>query len=332
MNTVSAATGQNNEGVTHFRARLVRRLRREGLDKDRVDDVVSAEQSVWSVLFDHSRDGIVIINEQGHVVDANPAFAALLGYSLDEILRFSVYDWDAQYNREQIAGMLATIDKTGAEVESRFRCSDGRFIDVEMSNNGIVYDGEKLIFCICRDVTQRKEYERRINQMATTDALTGLLNRREFSIRLNQALASAQDSELTLILFDVDYFKSINDRFGHAVGDQVLMRIATQVQRLVRATDSVARWGGEEFVILLPGVNSAQAAKIADNMRQAIAQLTFENAGQVTASFGVAPKIAGDNSASLIRRADHAMYEAKGAGRNCVQLLNDDNSGPVCCP
>jgi diguanylate cyclase (GGDEF)-like protein len=157
---------------------------------------------------------------------------------------------------------------------------------------------------------------------ATTDPLTGLYNRAEF----DEALASETGrsgrykSPLALIMFDIDHFKQVNDAFGHQVGDEVLVQLSQTVSGNVRHTDVLARWGGEEFVILAPGLDGAAAFQAAEKIRRLISQTAFPTTGRVTCSFGVAEHVKGDTAETLVARADGALYRAKMMGRNRVEL------------
>ncbi|HEY3597926.1 MAG TPA: diguanylate cyclase [Paraburkholderia sp.] len=157
---------------------------------------------------------------------------------------------------------------------------------------------------------------------ASTDPLTGLHNR----LMLDKTLADEIErsdryrTPLSLVLFDVDHFKRINDTYGHPVGDKVLVQLSRFVPDLLRKNDFLARWGGEEFLMLAPGVTGPMAFQAADKLRDAIGHVVFAEAGSVTCSFGVAEYEAGESAAELIARADGALYRAKANGRNQVVL------------
>jgi diguanylate cyclase (GGDEF)-like protein len=152
-----------------------------------------------------------------------------------------------------------------------------------------------------------------------TDALTGLLNRRglyrAFDVEVERARRYGHP--LAAILFDLDHFKEVNDHFGHAAGDRLLRAMAQEVRRALRPTDLLGRWGGEEFVVLLPETALQSAVDVAERLRYLVAGLPWET-GSLTASFGVAECTATDNLGALLRRADRALYEAKRLGRNRV--------------
>lgn len=165
--------------------------------------------------------------------------------------------------------------------------------------------------------------ERRLLQMATTDPLTGLDNRSQFHARANSELARSRrhKAPVSLILADIDAFKRINDEFGHDAGDQVLKRLADLLRRTLRETDVLARWGGEEFIALLPSSDETAAAQLAERIRQAVASLPIELEGrtlQVTLSMGIAECHGIDDLQAATQRADRALYASKHGGRNRI--------------
>lgn len=165
--------------------------------------------------------------------------------------------------------------------------------------------------------------DEQLRQLATTDALTGLSNRREVEdqIALEMARASRHDSTFALILGDLDHFKNVNDQFGHGTGDAVLIEIGRILRSNIRMEDRAVRWGGEEFLILLPATGRDEAMKVAEKIRSIIAESPLHCDGHevpVTISFGVAAFNGENQVADLIKRADAAMYRAKREGRNRV--------------
>ncbi|MCZ8064156.1 GGDEF domain-containing protein [Silanimonas sp.] len=159
-----------------------------------------------------------------------------------------------------------------------------------------------------------------IEAQAHTDALTGLLNRRGLAEFAAPAIARArrQGSPFSVALLDIDHFKRINDAHGHAAGDAVLVGIAGILRSRLRASDACARLGGEEFVLLLPDTNEAQALHVADVLRERVASVEFLGVGRCTVSFGVSTRRDDADLADMLRAADRAMYAAKAAGRNLV--------------
>ncbi|NEX17341.1 MAG: hypothetical protein C1943_12090 [Halochromatium sp.] len=164
-----------------------------------------------------------------------------------------------------------------------------------------------------------------LNQLATTDRLTGVANRRFFETEAETAIRQAErfGTPLSLLLFDIDHFKMINDRHGHLIGDQVLIEVTRRAQSRLREIDILARWGGEEFVVLLQHTHREDAAKLAERLRTHLAETPVPKVGQVTASFGVAEWRPSDNLDQWIKCADDSLYTAKRQGRNQVAVYSD---------
>ena len=167
-----------------------------------------------------------------------------------------------------------------------------------------------------------EELARNLDFRATTDPLTGLYNRRKFDRALATEIIRAQryKTPLSLVMYDIDHFKQINDSHGHQVGDNVLIALSRFVTTRIRNSDVLARWGGEEFVILCPGSNGAMACQLAGNLRDAVPNMPIAGADAVTCSFGVAQYEDGDTAETLLARAYDALYTAKSSGRNTVEL------------
>jgi len=173
--------------------------------------------------------------------------------------------------------------------------------------------------------------EERILQLANTDALTGVLNRRAFMHRMEEEIhrAMRRQEPFSLIMVDIDHFKKINDAYGHQAGDFVLKKFANLLSTSVRPYDLTARYGGEEFILCLPGTNGLQAESVAERVRRNVAAEPIEIAGhsesfQVTASFGVAFSLGVEDTIhTVIKRADDALYKAKQEGRNRVCMAKE---------
>jgi diguanylate cyclase (GGDEF)-like protein len=167
-----------------------------------------------------------------------------------------------------------------------------------------------------------RDVARNLQLQATTDPLTGLFNRLKFNETLGYEMlrSKRQKTALSLMLYDVDHFKPINDNHGHQVGDAVLIQLSKFVLQRIRPSDLLARWGGEEFIILAPGSDGQMAYQAAERLRLAMQQTVFDNVGALSCSFGVSQYRDGDTAATMLARADAALYRAKIGGRNRVEL------------
>jgi len=173
------------------------------------------------------------------------------------------------------------------------------------------------------EIIQHQKNEAELAHLATIDPLTLISNRRKFDDMLHYELNrdSRYHKGLSLIFCDLDHFKSINDEHGHKIGDDVLKEFTRLVSSHIRKTDTFSRWGGEEFVLLLPETNIARTTKIAEKLRKETERYHFPHVGNITASFGVTQFIVGDNKTTFIHRADKALYKSKQNGRNRVEVL-----------
>jgi diguanylate cyclase (GGDEF)-like protein len=188
------------------------------------------------------------------------------------------------------------------------------------------------IFVIVQDVTELATYEQKMMELNIRDGLTGIYNRRHFESRLAAECERHQryDRKLSLIMIDIDFFKAVNDSYGHQCGDQVLREVASGIASVIRTSDCLARYGGEEFCCLLPETALANAVMLAELFRRHVEDMAIEqdcNQLKVTISLGVAEYGEMDTAETLLKRADEALYEAKRTGRNRTVSLD---AVPVC--
>jgi diguanylate cyclase (GGDEF)-like protein len=202
-------------------------------------------------------------------------------------------------------------------------------VDVEVSASLISVSGREVLCILVRDITDRKRAEAVLRELAMRDGLTGLYNRREMQRMLKEEAERyiRYEQPTALIMVDIDHFKSVNDTYGHQVGDEVLRWVAYLMREMVRSVDKVARYGGEELAVILPEARAVDAYDVAERLRNAIAShpfaFTLDDEREetvlipITISAGVAclPDDA-DSEDTLIEAADQALYEAKAQGRN----------------
>ena len=265
-----------------------------------------------------SAEGIVF-HKGGFITDINPPVLALLGYSAEQMMGRSTLDFIAPHERDKVKSVIAAGHEIG--YDSVALHADGTSVPVEFIVRTMHYQGERLRMTIVRDIRDRVEAQARIHHLAHHDVLTGLPNRAAFIARANALLQLARDSGhgLALLFVDLDHFKRVNDSLGHPVGDMLLQTVAERIIGTLRESDLVARFGGDEFVLLLSGpTGPAAVAEVAGKLLAAVgAPLLMEGVSiSVTPSIGVAlfPDH-GDSAAELIKHADTAMYQAKLRGR-----------------
>lgn len=284
----------------------------------------------YRLLAEYARDVIWTMEPDGRISYVSPSIALLRGISPEEAMAQPLEQIhppaSLQRSRQYFASLLADLEAGRPTQpfrgELEYFCRDGSTIWTEVMALPVL-DGEgrldKLIG-VSRDITERKYYEQQLEAMATTDSLTGIANRRHIEELVQGVMAQAEryGEPLSLILFDIDYFKTVNDKRGHQAGDQVLVEFSQRIRQHLRSSDSFARWGGEEFLILLPKTDLAAATALAEQLRQLVAASPFAAAGSLTASFGVAQHSRHEPEAAWFRRVDECLYAAKRTGRNRV--------------
>jgi diguanylate cyclase (GGDEF)-like protein/PAS domain S-box-containing protein len=281
-----------------------------------------------------SHESMVIMDANGVIIRINHAFSALFGYSAQEALGQTLQMvQSARHEPALYASLWATIlHDRNWQGEIWNQRKNGDVLPVWLSINAVSNEDAKVTHYVAThtDITLRKAAEEEINLLAFHDPLTHLPNRRLLDDRLHQAMALARRDQhrLALIFIDLDKFKPVNDEFGHAAGDELMRAVALRLQSCVRASDTIARVGGDEFVVLLPHIEAtADALSVADKVHGVLKQ-PFQLQSAVTAtvsissSLGIAvyPDHASDEL-TLMRQADAAMYQAKTAGRNQVVLF-----------
>jgi diguanylate cyclase (GGDEF)-like protein/PAS domain S-box-containing protein len=273
-------------------------------------------------LADAAFEGL-LVHRDGIILSVNRAMADLLGYSERELTGKSFAAFAMPANQERLtASLLAPIAPTSARPEEfTLQPVDGRAPVIEMMSRNFEHEGRPATIVAIRDITERKLAERRIEHLAHHDTLTGLANRLLFSDRLNQALALSDrgGNAAALICLDLDKFKPVNDQYGHATGDALLIEVAHRIAGLIRETDTAARMGGDEFAIIQPLAEQPDGAQALALRLQAALEAPFYVDGHqlnIGTSIGIAlyPENAAE-PASLMRAADEALYRAKQAGR-----------------
>jgi diguanylate cyclase (GGDEF)-like protein/PAS domain S-box-containing protein len=270
----------------------------------------------------------ICIHCEGHVLDANDALGRLIGRSREALAGRPVLELVAPDHRPLVQARIAAGSEEPYEAELLH--SDGRRIQVELLGRAVTYEGRAARVVSVRDMTERHRAEQRIRHLAHHDGLTDLPNRMLFRDRLDQALASARRSgqALAVLCLDLDRFKEVNDLYGHAAGDELLVQVGMRLCAETRESDTVARLGGDEFAVIQCGMGRPDAvADLAQRLIDTICD-PFCLLGQQTligASVGIAlfPHD-GDDVDTLLRNADLALYRAKGDGRGTFRSFEPE--------
>jgi diguanylate cyclase (GGDEF)-like protein/PAS domain S-box-containing protein len=275
-------------------------------------------------IIENAPIGIYIVNEQGKIDYANPEMLKMAGLTRDEFLSQNVFEF-LEYKRIGLGDRIRKALKghhfklDSVEVTSFF---SGKTTVRNIIGIPLEEAGEKKVLLFMENITERKHHEERLAYLATHDALTGLPNRTLFNDRLQIAIALAErhGQQLSVTLFDLDRFKEVNDTLGHKVGDMLLQAVGARLTQILRKSDTLARMGGDEFLLVLSDIgNAGNADAIARKILRALRRPFLLDGYKlhVTASLGIAlyPED-GNDLETLIRRADIAMYEIKQRGRN----------------
>jgi diguanylate cyclase (GGDEF)-like protein/PAS domain S-box-containing protein len=290
----------------------------------------AADLHRFRAAMDATADAITLVSRATmRFVEVNATACRMFGYTREEMLQIGPAQLDggtSQQLEHRYDAIIAGKDTYDSK-ETRLRRRDGSSLFVETHQHAQRSGADWIIVGVLRNVTERKEAEQRLIQMAHFDALTGLPNRTLFYRNLSRILGRALSRGwcVALLCIDLDHFKDINDTRGHAVGDELLCQVSNRLLQCVRIRDTVARLGGDEFGVILAARDGEQRAHlVADRIREAL-RVPFalkDHAVTVTASVGIAlsPDDAGD-AETLIQYADTAMYQSKGAGRNTSRFF-----------
>lgn len=263
-----------------------------------------------------------LVDQRGHFHRWNHEFQRVTGYSPAEIAHLHPLDLVPPESRAQAGAAMQEMLQSGfSTIETDLVTRTGRRIPYFFTGTPVVLDGITYINGTAFDIADRKQAEELLRRLATEDRLTRMANRLRLEQYLDQLVKEVEryHRPLSLIIFDVDHFKRVNDRFGHDTGDRVLQGVCELVRRQLRDSDLGARWGGEEFVIVTPETPLDGALQLGERIRQAVADHDFDQVGRVTLSFGIAEYTPGEGADRCLKRADEALYRAKNNGRNRVE-------------
>ena len=320
-------------------------------------DLSSVAPVLLESTLDALTEGVVLLDNRERIIIVNAAFAAIIGATPAALKNVSIsrFGWKFTNSYENELPWTVAI-RDGSRQTNKQMCMSGMadeqkiFIvdsvpvrDASGKSSGVMitFDDvtrleekndklESMLGMLKRSRDEIRRQNKILQELATRDSLTNCLNRRSFFEKYNTVFRAAQrdDHQLACIMTDIDLFKSINDRHGHTTGDEVIRQVAETLGQSLRSTDSVCRYGGEEFCIILPGMDLSQAETMAERARQSIEQLnifdeTDNTPVAITASFGISSNEHQPASLSeLIDRADKALYQSKHTGRNCVTTWN----------
>ena len=300
------------------------------------------------IIFNTVDNGIIILDKDLSIIGWNHWLEIFTGKSSQEVINKNFCELYSYINKQKLQRRIKTVlvtnhstfytmDQNNFLIDIPYKnATNTKFTSMQQNVTIVPYNVEKEQICIfIYDNTSLSETNAKLNdlnhelqELSHRDYLTGLYNRRFFAEESARTilLSLRNNSQFSIISMDIDKFKKINDKYGHVAGDNVIITVADKLQELIRKSDIAARFGGEEFILLLNEISSENAVKVAENMRQIIEDLEVvyeENKIKFTLSFGVAQfDTFKDNNEiqNTIARADKALYEAKNSGRNKVIL------------
>ncbi len=294
-----------------------------------VSDIIEtkARLKLLSQAVEQTNEMIMITDIEGNIIYVNPSTLK-----------------HTQYTEEELVGNNIKLLKSGKHTKEFYKklwqtILNGysyKNIFINKKKDGTVYYDEKIISPLktehddiryfvstSRDITERIALENELKHLATKDALTGVYNRYKINLKLEEEYKRAKRYKeiFSLVMFDIDHFKKVNDTFGHDAGDYVLQELCRIIMQNIRDTDSFGRWGGEEFMLLAPNTSKDEAFALADKIRTSVEEHPFEIVQKITISIGVSEFQENDTVTTILKRVDEALYISKGSGRNKVSAL-----------
>ena len=284
----------------------------------------AAELKLLGQAIEQTDEMIRITDKDGVITYVNDALVAHTGYRKVELLgqNMSIFKSDLQdpgFYQELWKTISSGKTYRGIMINKK---RDQSIYHEEQTITPIFDDAREIRHYVStsQDITERIAMERQLKLLATTDGLTGISNRRKISeeIEMQRVRSNRYEEPFTLVMFDFDLFKEVNDTFGHEVGDYVLIKTCALVSKSIREGDGFGRWGGEEFMLIFPGLDAEKAMRTAEKLRDLVASFSFKDVSDVTISLGVSTYSKNESTKALLKRVDDALYEAKGRGRNMV--------------
>jgi diguanylate cyclase (GGDEF)-like protein/PAS domain S-box-containing protein len=307
-----------------LRATLEMALHRHAVDRQLKDSEERLALALWGAEL-----GLWDWDFQTHMITGQGAWAEIMGYLPGE-LQLPDHDWEQHIHPEDLPAvqeaLRAHLERRTPFWESEYRLrrkDDARWHWLLLRGKVTQREpqGQPVRACgIVMNISERKRLEEDLRRLAITDPLTGAFNRRYLLQVMETEISRAQrhTRPLSLIMFDLDHFKRINDRFGHDQGDSVLKSVAALVRERLRHSDIFVRWGGEEFMILAPETTLPHALALAENLQVGLRQWPIGNIGPVTASFGVAEHRCDETVDQWLKRVDELVYQVKRDGRDHI--------------
>ncbi|MDF1877024.1 sensor domain-containing diguanylate cyclase [Sulfurimonas sp. SAG-AH-194-L11] len=256
----------------------------------------------------------------------NDAAALNMGYSKDEFLDLEVATIKPAYTFKEFSNYIQPLLEGSVAFltfETLHQRKDGSVYNIDIQLQCILSNTKKVCIAVGRDITDRVKKHQNLMELATIDSLTKTYNRYQINAEIENEIIRVQrtDRRFSLMMIDLDYFKKVNDTFGHDIGDEVLIEFTRVLKKSLRKNDKIGRWGGEEFMVLLVETSLKDALSVSQKLCQDIDRYKFKSIGHLTCSIGVSLFKRGDTKFTLLKRIDQALYLSKNTGRNRVSIL-----------
>lgn len=314
---------RDERGAVEFIATICRDIRDRKKVEEAARDLALREQQFANVLINSLPGIFFLLDRDGYFIRWNANLEQVLGLPAATLGRLKL--WKAIHpddadNARAILSRLEGDNGGSLEFSLGLGRTQGPHYLVHVSRLGDDSPGGAAVLGVGFDISERKALEAELERNASRDFLTGAYNRRKLREEMHREIdkSTRYRRPVSLLLFDLDHFKSINDRYGHDAGDAVLREVVARTQSCLRLSDLLARWGGEEFVVLAPETCLENATVLAEKIRGRLSTGAFPTVGRISASFGVAEYQPGENGDQWSRRADAALYDAKARGRDQV--------------
>ncbi|MGL4829836.1 MAG: sensor domain-containing diguanylate cyclase, partial [Vibrio sp.] len=306
------------------------RKKLEELQNQRLQQSKRSEKQLQQ-LVNSAPIGILICDPQLNVLMSNDFLCQLFGISKLELMRKHPMEYISVHYRNTfkqfVDKALCSKDSGGIQrLDLMIMLHDGRDIPIEMAFSKIVFERKPMVIMSITDISERKQLEEMLRNLAATDPLTGALNRRSFMEQAEKSINTCKrwGYSFSLLILDIDYFKRFNDTYGHAAGDIILVELVKLIQQSIRKIDAVGRLGGEEFAVVLPGLGCEKAYEVATRLRDTVERMQIfydQQCLNMTISIGLVslePNELNTPFHILMKTADQGLYFAKENGRNCV--------------
>jgi len=309
-----------------LKAELAREKQRIEADMEamaRLRDERSVAETKFQHLFEYCMNGMLVVTPYSFAIqDVNHAFSDICGRTRDDLAGRPIFEFFDDLERERLRQGIVLVTEIGKATlgDIMLRRPDGSTVCLDVSLSHIPVEQEPLIHFVCQDVTEQRELQRKLTEIAQTDQLTGLYNKRSFDTRLGGAVGRAkkENYSLTLLFLDLDNFKQCNDTHGHQVGDELLAALGKLIARHTRTgLDAAFRYGGDEFAIVLSQADAEIGTRVAERIRS---EFSSGDTFGTSLSIGIGAFEPGMTATELLRTADDALYRAKQRGKNQIHI------------